>query len=110
VYRADVDETRASARLPYLNLDIVHRRARDGAAEQISITLQATPSVEAFTQFLQTANPFQFWGRVWQMVWQPWLAALKAAPPDRLDHLGKSAQSWRLEGRKADASPSSGGA
>ena len=48
----DFDETRASARLPHLAIDVVHRRAREGDAEEVSISLQAMPSFEAFGQFL----------------------------------------------------------
>ena len=46
--RSDVDTTKASARLPGLDIDIIHRRSPDGEAEQISINLQAVPSFEVF--------------------------------------------------------------
>ena len=66
--------TRATARLPGLEIEIVHQRpSPDG--EQISIHLRAAPSFEAFGQWLESANPFAFWTRVAQMVWLPWLAA-----------------------------------
>jgi hypothetical protein len=54
------DETRATARLPGLDIEIVHRRSPEGDAEQISINLRAVPSFEAFGRFLETANPFAF--------------------------------------------------
>ena len=50
--------TRATARLPGLNIEIIHRRSLNDEAEQISINLQAMPSFEAFGRFLETANPF----------------------------------------------------
>jgi hypothetical protein len=68
----------ATARLPGLAIEIVHRRAPDGDAEQISIHLQAMPSFEAFGRFTETINPFAFWAQAMQMAWLPWLAATQA--------------------------------
>ncbi len=65
----------ATARLPGLAIEIVHRRAPDGDAEQISIHLQARPSFQAFGRFADTMNPFAFWAQAMQMAWLPWLAA-----------------------------------
>ena len=56
----DEDTTRATAHLPGLDIEIVHRRSPTADAEQISINLQAVPSFEAFGRFLQTAHPFAF--------------------------------------------------
>jgi hypothetical protein len=53
----DDDTTRATARLPGLDIEIVHRRLPSGDAEQLSINLQAVPSFEAFGRFLEAANP-----------------------------------------------------
>ena len=74
----DDETTRATARLPGLEIEIVHRRSAAADAEQISINLQAVPSFEAFGRFLQTANPFAFWARAAQMAWFPWLGAASA--------------------------------
>jgi len=74
----DFDETRASARLPHLDIDIVHRRAGD--AEQISLSLSAVPSFQAFGAFIEAANPFLFWARLAEMAWQPWIKAIEGAP------------------------------
>jgi hypothetical protein len=71
------DETRATARLPGLEIEIVHRRSPAGDAEQISISLQAVPSFEAFGRFLEAANPFAFWAQVAQMAWFPWVEAVR---------------------------------
>jgi hypothetical protein len=65
--------TRATAHLPGLNIEIVHRRLPNADAEQISIHLQAMPSFEAFGRFLEAANPFAFWVRAAQLAWEPWL-------------------------------------
>jgi hypothetical protein len=67
----DEDTTRATARLPGLDIEIVHRRPADNV-EQISINLQAAPSFEAFGQFLETANPLGFWFRAAELAWLPW--------------------------------------
>ena len=74
----DNDTTRATARLPGLEIEIVHRRSPAADAEQISINLQAVPSFEAFGRFLRTANPFAFWAQAAQMAWFPWLGAASA--------------------------------
>jgi len=72
------DATRATARLPGLEIEIVHRRAPDGDAEQISINLQAVPSFEAFGRFLEGGNPFAFWTHAAQLAWLPWVEASRA--------------------------------
>jgi hypothetical protein len=82
---SDVDTTKASARLPGLDVDIVRRRSPQGDAEQITITLQAMPSFEAFGNWLEAANPFVFWARAAQLAWLPWLEAARiATEPPRL--------------------------
>jgi hypothetical protein len=50
--------TRATVRLPGLDIEIMDRRAVDGDAEQISINLRAAPSFEALGRALELANPF----------------------------------------------------
>jgi hypothetical protein len=96
----DIDMTRAVARMPGLEIEIVHRRPSDDV-EQISINLQATPSFEAFGRWFQTANPFVFWVQAAQMAWQPWLEFARtvtprpqapAAAPPRLRLLGAAAK------------------
>jgi hypothetical protein len=78
-----VDTTRASAQLPGLNIDIVHSQSPDGDSEQISITLQAVPSFEAFGRAFKATNPFTFWTEAMRLVWLPWLEAARIAmlPP-----------------------------
>src|SRR5215831_20192738 len=65
--------TRATARLPGLDIEIMHRRAVEGDAEQISINLRAAPSFEAFGPTLELTNPFAFWAQAAQLAWLPWL-------------------------------------
>jgi hypothetical protein len=72
------DTTRATAHLPGLDIEIVHRRSPTADVEQISISLQAVPSFEAFGRFLQTVNPFAFWVQAAQLAWFPWLGAASA--------------------------------
>jgi len=54
--QSEIGATKATARLPGLNIEVVHRRSPDGDSEQISINLQAVPSFEAFGRFLEAAN------------------------------------------------------
>ena len=69
---AEEDTTRATARLPGLEIEVVHRRAPD--AERISVHLQATPSFEVFGCFFENANLFAFWAEAARLAWLPWLA------------------------------------
>jgi len=75
---AVVDETKATARLPRLDIEILHRRSPSGDTEQISIVLQAMPSFEAFGRFIEATNPFAFWAQAAWLVWSPWLEATRA--------------------------------
>ena len=76
--QSEIGATKASARLPGLNIEIVHRQSPDGDSEQISISLQAVPSF-AFGRFLEAANPFAFWVHAGRLAWLPWLEAVRAA-------------------------------
>jgi hypothetical protein len=67
------DATRATARLPGLDIEIVHQMSPDGSAEHISINLLGVPSFKAFGRFLEAANPLAFWMRAAQMAWAPWI-------------------------------------
>lgn len=80
----EIDATRATARLPGLDIEIVHRRSPGGDAEQISINLQAVPSFEAFGRFVESGNLFAFWAQAVQMAWLPWRSAAQALLPPGL--------------------------
>jgi hypothetical protein len=75
----DLDAVRATAHLPNIDIEIVHRRAPDGDAEQIFINMQATPSFETFGRVLEAANPFAFWAQASRLVWLSWMDAAKLA-------------------------------
>jgi hypothetical protein len=77
----EVDATSATARLPGLDIEIVHRRSPDGEAEQLSINLQAAPSFEALGRVLEAANPFAFWVAAAQLAWLPWLQTARVTLP-----------------------------
>jgi hypothetical protein len=71
--KSDYDDAKAVARLPNLDIEILHRRAWDGADEMLSITLRATPSFGAFFRFFETAYPVNLWMRTMEAAWSPWL-------------------------------------
>ena len=75
--RVQDNATRATARLPGLDIEIIHRRLLNNEGEQISINLQAMPSFEAFGRYLETANPFALWAQAVQMAWLPWVNAAR---------------------------------
>ena len=79
VLRVEDDTTRATARLPGLDIEIIHRRSLNDEAEEISINLQAMPSFEAFGRFLETTNPFALWAQTFQIACLPWLNAVRSA-------------------------------
>jgi len=49
--KVEDNTTRTTARLPGLDIEIIHRRSPNDEAEQISINLQAMPSFEALGRF-----------------------------------------------------------
>jgi hypothetical protein len=71
--KVEDNTTRATAHLPGLNIEIIHRRSLNDEAEQLSINLQAMPSFEAFGRFLETASPFGLWAQAVPLAWLPWL-------------------------------------
>jgi hypothetical protein len=75
------ETTRASARLPGLEIEILHRRAPDDSEEQIAINLKAIPSFEAFGRLVGPSNPFAFWADLMRLAWAPWFEAARAMLP-----------------------------
>lgn len=73
------DTTRATAHLPNVDIEIVHRRAPDSDCEQILISMQAVPSFDAFGRFLRGANPFSFWAESTRLAWLFWADAARLA-------------------------------
>lgn len=75
----EIDTTRASAHLPNVDIEIVHRRAPDSDCEQILISMQAVPSFDAFGRFLKGANPFSLWAESTRLAWLFWADAARLA-------------------------------
>jgi hypothetical protein len=76
--RNEIDVTRATAHLPGLDIEIIHRQSPDGRSEQVSINLTAAPSFEAFANSMATFNPFVFWTEAMRLAWLPWVEATRA--------------------------------
>ena len=76
---SDIDSTKATAHLPGLDIEIVHRQSPDGLTERISINLTAVPSFEAFAGSLNAMNPFFLWAEAMRLAWLPWAEATRAA-------------------------------
>ncbi len=89
----DHDTTRATANLPGLTIEVMHRRLPYAEAEQISINMQAVPSFAAFGQYLDGINPFAVWAQLAQAVWLPWLGPWVGA----LTHVANQAASPELD-------------
>jgi hypothetical protein len=68
-----IDATKASARLPGLDIDIIHRQSPSGDWEQMSINIRATPSFEALGRSFEAADPFTLWVQAARLMWMPWL-------------------------------------
>ena len=66
----NVDETRAVASLPNLNIEIVHKEAPQEGAEYLSITLRGTPDLGAAMGLL---DPLALLGAAAFNPWQAWL-------------------------------------
>src|SRR3954467_7625705 len=73
------DETRATARLPNLDIEILHRRPWEGNEEHLMVMLRAVPSFEAFGRLLEASNPLLVWTRMLETAWSPWVRALTTA-------------------------------
>lgn len=87
-----MNEAKAVARLPTLDIEIRHRRAPEEAAEYLSISLRATPSFRAMADHLDAHalllfNPLNFWLTAFQAAqefWAPFLPVARylPAPPE----------------------------
>jgi hypothetical protein len=82
----DPKETRAYARLPGLDIAVLHRRgARGGEGDEVMIALRTAPPFAALGRHAAgaAADPFLLWMRLAQATWASWLGFLAAAstPP-----------------------------
>jgi len=76
--KSEIEATKASAHLPGLDIDIIHRQSSNGDWEQVSINLRATPSFEARGRSFEVAHPFTLWAQAARLMWMPWLLAAQA--------------------------------
>ena len=93
-----MDETKATARLPNLNIEVTHRQSESGDAEYVAVKITAAPSFEAFGAYLDQQGPslmggmgmmpFAPWLRMMQLAWRPWLKLMGAPPLLERDHAG----------------------
>ena len=70
-----IDETRAVAHLPSLDIEIVHRRDPDAGAEMLTLQLRATPSFDSFAKAIESnpfMAPFLAWANFIEAAWSPW--------------------------------------
>jgi hypothetical protein len=75
--QGELEAATASARLPGLDIEVVHRRSPAGDTEEITINLKAMPSFEAFGRYVEALNPFALWAEAARLVYLPWLAAVQ---------------------------------
>lgn len=64
-------ETRALARLPGLDIAILHEPAQGGAGERVTVTIQTMPLPSGPAL---AGDPFALWLQMAQAAWAPWLA------------------------------------
>jgi hypothetical protein len=80
-----IDETRALARLPALDVAIARRRDEEAGAEEVTIALRARPSFAELATAIE-ANPFLLpwvaWARLVESAWAPWLRLPGTGPRD----------------------------
>jgi len=90
-----MEETRAIAHLPNLDIEILYRQQPDQGAEQLQISLRAQPSFEAFGRWFEASGPASAWLALnpllaWQQAalafWAPWLGAAWRTLPDAAPH------------------------
>lgn len=95
-----MDETKLTADLPTMNVEIVHRAAPDGRGEMVTIQLNATPDFRSALPLLagmaqlplmlggSTASPFSsslpspiaLWTQAAQAMFAPWAALARLNP------------------------------
>ncbi len=86
-----MDETRLTATLPNLDVDIVSRRPEGGGSETVTITVTATPDLATAAAGLLAnpavmlaglpgGNPMVWWMGMVQAAWQPWISLMQTNP------------------------------
>jgi hypothetical protein len=77
------DETRVFARMPHLDIALIHHGAQGGEGQQLLVALRAVPPFEVFERLVDAGDPLLLWMRLAQTAWMSWLGCLSAAgiPP-----------------------------
>jgi hypothetical protein len=70
----DVDETRAHARLPQMDIEVVHRKAREGEREFVAVKVELL----SMERLAAMSDPFRLWGQMVALAWWPWLQGMQA--------------------------------
>jgi hypothetical protein len=88
-----MDETRAVAKLPHLNIEVTHRRLSEEDAQQLTVSVRAVPSFGAVARWLElhpawpwlAMSSFAAWHRTILGLWGPmqtgwpWMVAGRAS-------------------------------
>ena len=108
-----MDETKITAKLPNLDVEITRRELPDENAETVTLRMTARPSFDAFADFLTQpgglppaflmmapwantpwanpwAAPMMAWSRMAQTAWAPWLEAMAPRLPEPDDESGEA--------------------
>lgn len=92
-----MDETKLTADLPTMNVEIVHRAAPDGRSEMVTIQLNATPDFRSALPLLagmaqlplmlggpaagqSLPSPLTLWTQAAQAMMAPWVALARSNP------------------------------
>lgn len=82
-----MDETRATARLEQLTIEVTHRRPVNQNAETLTISVTARPNFAVAAETIRAqalaatpwAVPFAGWMRLMGLAWRPWLTLMAPA-------------------------------
>ena len=78
-----MDDTKITANLPNLQVEILRRELPEEKAEAMTIHLRAAPSFDAVAMAMLPAlsaasmmSPMAVWMRAAEIAWRPWLRAM----------------------------------
>lgn len=89
-----MDETKLTADLPTMSVEIVHRATPDGRGEAVTIQLNATPDFRSalpliagmaqlplmLAQSSSNISPLAWWNQAAQSMMAPWMALARTNP------------------------------
>lgn len=93
-----MNEIRATARLPNIDIEVAHRRRPGDHAEQVAVRVTARPTFNAFGPTLPalppmlTLNPAMFWLSFWRQAFEPWFHLAAPYRTRRRDFAGAEAE------------------